>query len=344
MSTTLSLDEVLDITTRMLRRVGRLAAAGRCDGPQHPRRRGRRHPHGRPVVPADVLRSRRVRQGRRRRRADGRRDRARPPSSSMPATASAIRRSRRVCEPLVDATRTCGVGVLAITHSYSAGVLGWFVERLAERRSGRADVRQLVVAHGAGRRTSARSSAPIRSRGPRRGVDGPPVVADLSSSAVAWVKVNAAAQAGESIPLGWALDADGQPTTDAQAALAGSMVPAAEPQGFGAGAARRHHVGRRGRLELLVRGVGLRRHRRRAARRRPGGAGDRSDGDDGRHFVDRIEVELRHCRPSRARACPATGGWRTVGRAATDGVEVPDDLMAVLEAYAAHGSPARRTG
>ena len=35
-------------------------------------------------------------------------------------------------EPLVDATRTCGVGVLAITHSYSAGVLGWFVERLAE--------------------------------------------------------------------------------------------------------------------------------------------------------------------------------------------------------------------
>ena len=36
-------------------------------------------------------------------------------------------------DPLVDAARTCGVGVLAITHSYSAGVLGWFVERLAEQ-------------------------------------------------------------------------------------------------------------------------------------------------------------------------------------------------------------------
>ena len=56
-------------------------------------------------------------------------------------------------------------------------------------------------------------------------------MADLSSSAVAWVRVNAAAQAGEAIPLGWALDADGRPTTDARAALAGSMVPAAEHKG-----------------------------------------------------------------------------------------------------------------
>ena len=34
--------------------------------------------------------------------------------------------------PLVVATRTCGIGILSISHSYSAGVLGWFVERLAE--------------------------------------------------------------------------------------------------------------------------------------------------------------------------------------------------------------------
>ena len=70
---------------------------------------------------------------------------------------------------------------------------------------------------------------PIAWAAPRR--DGPPVVADFSSSAVAWVRVNAAAQAGEAIPLGWALDADGRPTTDAQAALAGSMVPAADHKG-----------------------------------------------------------------------------------------------------------------
>src|SRR5688500_5218080 len=70
---------------------------------------------------------------------------------------------------------------------------------------------------------------PIAWAAPRR--EGPPVVADMSSSAVAWVRVNAAAQAGESIPHGWALDADGRPTTDSNAALAGSMAPAAGHKG-----------------------------------------------------------------------------------------------------------------
>ena len=58
-------------------------------------------------------------------------------------------------DPLVAATRTCGVGVLAISHSYSAGVLGWFVERLADAGTGRLDVRQLLVADGARRRWPA---------------------------------------------------------------------------------------------------------------------------------------------------------------------------------------------
>ena len=48
---------------------------------------------------------------------------------------------------------------------------------------------------------------------------------DLSLSEVARGKVMVAAKKGEPIPLGWALDADGQATTDAQAALAGSMLP-----------------------------------------------------------------------------------------------------------------------
>jgi len=48
---------------------------------------------------------------------------------------------------------------------------------------------------------------------------------DLSLSEVARGKVMVAARQGQSIPLGWALDAGGRPTTDAQAALAGSMLP-----------------------------------------------------------------------------------------------------------------------
>lgn len=38
---------------------------------------------------------------------------------------------------------------------------------------------------------------------------------------------------GETIPLGWALDADGNPTTDADVALNGSMAPIGGPKGSG---------------------------------------------------------------------------------------------------------------
>ena len=48
---------------------------------------------------------------------------------------------------------------------------------------------------------------------------------------VARGNILAARQRGEPIPEGWALDADGNPTTDANAALAGSMVPMADAKG-----------------------------------------------------------------------------------------------------------------
>ena len=48
---------------------------------------------------------------------------------------------------------------------------------------------------------------------------------DLSLSEVARGKLMVAAREGKSIPLGWALDAAGQPTTDPQAGMMGSMLP-----------------------------------------------------------------------------------------------------------------------
>jgi (2R)-3-sulfolactate dehydrogenase (NADP+) len=52
-----------------------------------------------------------------------------------------------------------------------------------------------------------------------------PLTIDLSLSEVARGKVMLAAQQGEPIPLGWALDRAGRPTTDAKAALDGMMLP-----------------------------------------------------------------------------------------------------------------------
>ena len=58
---------------------------------------------------------------------------------------------------------------------------------------------------------------------------------DQSSSAVTWTAIKRAAEEGRPIPLGWALDAGGHPTTDASQGLAGSMAPSGGYKGFGQG-------------------------------------------------------------------------------------------------------------
>jgi LDH2 family malate/lactate/ureidoglycolate dehydrogenase len=53
----------------------------------------------------------------------------------------------------------------------------------------------------------------------------PPLIFDASTSVVARGKIIVAAHAGQPIPEGWAIDPEGRPTTDAQQALAGAMLP-----------------------------------------------------------------------------------------------------------------------
>jgi LDH2 family malate/lactate/ureidoglycolate dehydrogenase len=55
----------------------------------------------------------------------------------------------------------------------------------------------------------------------------------MATTGVAYGKVMIAARAGESIPLGWAVDSDGVPTQSAERALAGAILPAAGAKGFG---------------------------------------------------------------------------------------------------------------
>lgn len=59
----------------------------------------------------------------------------------------------------------------------------------------------------------------------------PPLIFDASSSVVARGKIIVAAHRNLPIPEGWAIDPDGRPTTDAQAALAGAVLPFGGPKG-----------------------------------------------------------------------------------------------------------------
>jgi (2R)-3-sulfolactate dehydrogenase (NADP+) len=242
--------------------------------------------------------------------------------------------------PLVEATRACGIGILAIAHSYSAGVLGWFVERLA--RDGLvalmfANSSPLVAPTGGIRPFFGTN--PIAWAAPRS--TGPPVVADLSSSAVAWVKVNAAAQAGESIPLGWALDVDGNPTTDAAAALAGSMAPAAGHKGTALALL----------VDIMSGGVAGSNFSFEAS----GFGGNEGGPPDvgqvviaidpvatmGPGFVERIETDLNAMVAQPGVRLPGDRRIASRADAERNGVQVPDDLMASLTAYAEGRLPQR---
>jgi len=60
-----------------------------------------------------------------------------------------------------------------------------------------------------------------------------PYLLDMSPAVAARGKIRRAERRGESIPLGYALDAQGRPTTDPKAALAGVVLPIGGPKGSG---------------------------------------------------------------------------------------------------------------
>src|SRR5436309_16107635 len=53
------------------------------------------------------------------------------------------------------------------------------------------------------------------------GLEEPPIVIDMATSAAAYGKIEIARRAGKAIPLGWAIDRTGAPTTDPNAMIEG---------------------------------------------------------------------------------------------------------------------------
>ncbi|MEZ5478156.1 MAG: Ldh family oxidoreductase [Thiolinea sp.] len=135
---------------------------------------------------------------------------------------------------LISLTRQQGIGMLAIRHSYSAGVLGWFVRRLAQQGLVSlmfANSSKAVAAHGG--KVPFFGTNPLAFGSPRR--DGAPVIVDMATASTARVNIVKAAREGTALEPGHAIDADGQPTTNAAAALAGAQLPVGGAKGFGLG-------------------------------------------------------------------------------------------------------------
>jgi (2R)-3-sulfolactate dehydrogenase (NADP+) len=133
-------------------------------------------------------------------------------------------------EQLTEMAPRCGIAAASIGNSHHAGAAGQPVERLAQ-----AGLVGLFFANSPeaiapwGGSKPLFGTDPIAFAAPRQ--NNSPLVIDMSLSKVARGKIMVAAQQDEAIPEGWALDADGNPTTDAKAAMAGTMLPMGDAKG-----------------------------------------------------------------------------------------------------------------
>ena len=136
----------------------------------------------------------------------------------------------RAVEEATERALALGAGVVAVRRSNHLGSLGFYLRRFtASGVIGLAFTNTPPAIPPPGGRSPYLGTNPIAAGFP---TSSDPVIVDMATSQVARGRILKAARVGEPIPEGWALDAGGQPTTDPQAAIAGSLLPLGGDKGF----------------------------------------------------------------------------------------------------------------
>lgn len=137
----------------------------------------------------------------------------------------------RMLDLLIERARTTGVAAATIRNSQHFGSLSSYCGRAAKQ-----DMILLAMSNGEPAMAPAGGCEPFFGTNPIAASfptgKGFPIKIDLATSLVARGNIIAAQKKGESIPAGWALDPDGNPTTDANAALLGTVMTMAGHKGY----------------------------------------------------------------------------------------------------------------
>ncbi len=228
-----------------------------------------------------------------------------------------------------------GVAFLGIVNSHHAGAMGLPVAALARQGLvALAFTNSPAAMPVPGGRRALMGTNPVAAAFPRR--DAAPLVIDMALSEVARGKIMVAAKAGKPIPEGWAVDAEGNPTTDPKAALSGAMLAMGGTKGallalivellccaltgsaFGFEAdSFFQDEGNRPRLGHALIAID------------PGALAGREA------FLDRVEFLLAAMQADAGVRLPGSRRAALAARAAGEGVEVPDALLATLRAMVA---------
>jgi len=134
---------------------------------------------------------------------------------------------------LTPAARKYGIAALTVRNAAHIGMVGFYAERRAnDGLICLAFTTTEVLVHPFGGAEALVGTNPIAI-----GIPGTPrpFLLDMATSVSAMGKIIAFKHRGEKIPEGWAIDKDGNPTTDPEAALHGSLTPAGGPKGYGLG-------------------------------------------------------------------------------------------------------------
>ena len=129
----------------------------------------------------------------------------------------------RAFDDLVATAKSFGLALFVQKNAYTCGALGHFAVRLAEAGLiGLAATNGPALLAGSGSTRPVYCTNPMAFAAPVAG--GSPLLIDQSSSATAFVNVRQAARNGRTIPPGWALDSEGNPTTDPEKAMTGALL------------------------------------------------------------------------------------------------------------------------
>ena len=136
---------------------------------------------------------------------------------------------------LTSATKSCGIAAMTLFNSYNCGVLGHHAERLAQD-----GFVGLCFTHAPASIAPWGGSKPVIGTNPfalgvPSGEGAAAFVVDQSASVIAKSEILLRSKSQTPLEEGWAVDNEGHPTTDAHAALQGSLLPAGKYKGFGIG-------------------------------------------------------------------------------------------------------------
>jgi (2R)-3-sulfolactate dehydrogenase (NADP+) len=235
----------------------------------------------------------------------------------------------------IEVARELGVAWAAITHSNHYGMAAHHLGPIADAGMIGLTFSNAPAAMPApGGKRALFGTNPIAAIFPRR--DAAPIVIDLSLSEVAKGKLMIAAREGKSIPLGWATDADGNPTTDPNAGLKGFMLPAGGTKGAMLALM----------VELLCAGLtggGLSTDAPQFYEKE-GGAANLAQGflviDPARFagreaFLDRVETLVALMLADEGVRLPGARREALAAKSEHEGIEIADDLLAELRKLAA---------